>query len=178
MPVRFPMIAFACVLFASLLPAVARGEVPSGGAYVTTLPAGADIWIDGAYVGRSPVYVDALAGGRHSITVTKTGWSVQEIDLQVTPGKVTLASTKLEAGARRGGKSNGKLVLRGMPGGAKVILDALPFGGDVLQPIVLPAGTHRVTIETARGTTTRTISIWPDMTTQVVVQPRARPTQH
>jgi len=150
-------------------PAV-RAEVPSGGAYITTLPAGADIWVDGTYVGRSPVFVDALARGHHSITITRTGWSVQETAIEVKPGEVALSSTTLVPGPRAmAGKARGTLLLRGLPPGAQVTLDGEPFGGDPQKALALPAGRHRVTIVTARGKTTRTFTVLPDTATQVVL---------
>jgi hypothetical protein len=162
------LLSCATVLFA---PAVARAEIPSGGAYITTLPGSAEIWIDGTYVGRSPVFIDALPRGKHSVTITKTGWLVREIEVDVVAGKVSLASVKLDPGPRAlAGKASGTLALRGVPSGAKVELDGLPFGGDLQQPIRLGAGTHRVTIATPRGKTTRTFGVLPEMVTQVVVQ--------
>jgi hypothetical protein len=170
MRVRFAhAMMLSCAL--ALAPAVARAEVPSGGVYITTLPAGAEIWIDGTYVGRSPVFIDALPSGKHAVTITKTGWLVQEIEAGVVAGKVSLSSIKLEPGPRAlAGKASGTLALRGVPAGTKVELDGLPFGGDAQQPIPLSAGMHRVTLVAPRGKTTRTFSILPEMVTQVVVQ--------
>jgi len=165
--------AFAMIVScaALLAPAVARAEVPSGGVYITTLPAGAEIWIDGTYVGRAPVFIDALPRGKHSVTITKTGWLVREIEVEVVAGKVSLSSIKLDPGPRAlAGKASGTLALRGVPAGAKVELDGLPFGGDLQQPIPLSAGTHRITFATRRGKTTRTFGVLPEMMTQVVVQ--------
>jgi hypothetical protein len=155
--------------------AIAWAAVPSGGAYVTTLPAGADIWIDGTYVGRSPVFVDALARGTHSITITKTGWSVHETTVSVTPGAIALSSTTLVPGSRAmAGKARGTLALRGLPAGAEVTLDGAPFARDPQKQVPLPAGTHRVTIKTARGKTTRTFAIFPDTATQIVLREAPR----
>jgi len=80
--------------------APARAELPSGGVYVTTLPGGADIWIDGTYVGHSPVLVDALLSGHHAITLAKAGWNVQEVDVNISPSAVTMSSTRLVPGPR------------------------------------------------------------------------------
>ena len=162
------MLSCATVLVA---PAPSRAEVPAGGVYITTLPAGADIWIDGTYVGRSPVFIDALPHGRHSVTITKTGWLVQEAELDVTAGKIALSSIKLEPGPRAlAGKAGGVLALRGVPNHTHVELDGLAWGGDAQKPIALSAGTHRVTLAMPRGKTTHTFSVFPEMVTQVVVQ--------
>jgi len=46
------------------------GAAPTGAIFVTTLPSGADVWLDGTYVGHAPVVVDALAVGAHHLTLT------------------------------------------------------------------------------------------------------------
>ena len=171
MAARFAFAMMLSCAAALLAPAASRAEVPAGGVYITTLPAGADIWIDGTYVGRSPVFIDALPHGRHSVTITKSGWLVQEAEIDVTAGKIALSSIKLEPGPRAlAGKASGMLALRGVPSRTHVELDGLARGGEVQKPIALSAGTHRVTITMPRGKTTRTFSVFPEMVTQVVVQ--------
>jgi len=163
-------VVFGCAI-AALGGVSAGAEVPSGGVYITTLPAGADVWIDGTYVGRSPALVDALPSGKHSVTITKTGWLVQEVEVDIAAGKIALSSVKLEPGPRTSAaKASGSLSLHGVPAGARVELDGLPFGGDARKPIALSAGTHRVSIALPRGKTTRTFNVLPEMMTQVVVQ--------
>jgi hypothetical protein len=166
--------AFAMVLGCAAMvfgAALARAEVPSGGVYITTLPTGADVWIDGTYVGRSPAFIDALASGKHSVTITKTGWLVQEVEVEIDAGKIALSSLKLEPGPRAlAGKTSGSLSLRGVPAGARVELDGLPLAGDAQKPIPLSVGAHRVTIAMPRGKTTHTFNVLPEMTTQIVVQ--------
>ena len=39
------------------------GVAPTGGVYVTTLPAGADVWVDGTYLGHSPIVLAAVGAG-------------------------------------------------------------------------------------------------------------------
>ncbi|MDP9106421.1 MAG: PEGA domain-containing protein, partial [Candidatus Eremiobacteraeota bacterium] len=76
--------------------------VPTGSLYVTTLPTGADVWIDGTYVGRSPLVLGALAAGHHTVGLTKTGWDPLQLDVSVVAAQTTLSSTRLEP-ARTGG---------------------------------------------------------------------------
>jgi hypothetical protein len=141
----------------------------SGGVYVTTLPSGADVWVDGTYCGPSPVLVDALAQGHHAITLTKSGWNVQEIDIDIPGGGVALSSTKLVAGARTGGtNATGRVVLRGLRAGAKVSIDGAspaPAHG----PMVFPAGVHTVTFTSAQGAITRSFTVLPETTSELVL---------
>lgn len=141
----------------------------SGGVYVTTLPAGADVWVDGTYCGPSPVLVDALPQGHHAITLTKTGWNVQEVDIDIPGGGITLSSTKLAVGGHAGtSNAMGTIVLRGLPPGAKVSIDgAAP---QVLHgETAFPVGAHTVTFASAQGSTTRSFTILPEMTSELVL---------
>jgi PEGA domain len=148
-----------------------RAETPTGAVYVTTLPSDADIWIDGVYVGRAPVLVDALAPGHHSLTITKTGWVVDEVDVTVTAASVAMSSTRLVAGpAALAGTAVGMVVLRGIPAGATLTLDGAPLDAVAGRDLTMPAGRHRITAETARGKYTRSITVLPDTATEVVLR--------
>jgi len=161
------------VLACALVAATAQGvhaETPSGALYVTTLPAGADIWVDRTYVGRAPVLVDALGPGRHAVTITKTGWVVQEVDVTVAAGAVTMSSIHLAAGPRAFAvDAGGSLIVRSFPPGAELTIDGLRVAAGAGKNIPLPAGAHRLGLKTKRGTTTRTITIVPATTTDVVL---------
>jgi len=168
---RRSLALLGALLVVSVAPPVAGADSGTGGVYVATIPAGADIWLDGTYVGRSPVAVDGLAGGHHAITITKTGWSVRELDVEVVADKVVVAGTELIAEPHAGARSEneGDLSLRGLDPGMKVLLDGAPLSGEVRRPIPLLAGAHHLAITTASGEVTRTFHIWPDTTTEVIV---------
>ena len=161
-----PMLFVVSLALSFALPARAGG--PTGGIYVTTLPNGADVWVDGTYVGRSPVLIDALAQGHHALTLTKTGWNAQEVDVEVPSGSVAMSSTRLVPSSNPAGSRVGALVLRGATSAA-LSLDGLPLSGDLGKPMSLAAGTHHLTLTTPRGKSTSTVAVFPDMTTQVVL---------
>src|SRR5271166_3487146 len=126
---RAPFVLAAALLCAAAPAAAPALENATGGIYITTLPAGADIWIDGTYVGHSPAVVDALPRGHHTITVTKTGWEVKELEIDVQAGVLTSTSVNLVAGPRSAGAlSNGNLNLRGVENG-RVFIDGAPLSG-------------------------------------------------
>ena len=162
-----PTAALVAVL-AAATPAAA--DQPAGSIYVTTLPAGADVWIDGTYVGRSPALAGALAPGKHSVTLTKTGWSVRVLEVEVEAGATALSSVELAPKAPRAGAASetGSYVLRGVPKGATVSIDGLAVG-DGARTGALPAGTHRVVLIVPRGRTTVAFEIVPGTTTEVVL---------
>jgi hypothetical protein len=157
--------------FATVFSRSARAETATGAVYVTTLPSGADIWIDGVYVGRAPVLVDALAPGHHSLTITRAGWVTCEVDVTVSAGTVAMSSTHLMAGPTAlAGTSVGTVVLRGIPAGASLALDGHPLAAVAGKDLTVPAGRHRITATTERGKYTRSILVLPDTATEVVLR--------
>jgi hypothetical protein len=168
----------ASVLFALLFGvAMATGlaETASGGVFVATLPAGADVWVDGVYVGHAPLVVDALAPGRHVLTITKTGWEVRDVDVTVAAGAVTMSSTQLVAGPRAfTGSNSGTLVVRGSPPSAILQLDGAAFTPAPSGSNTVAVGPHKLAMTTPRGRTTHAFTVYPQTTTDVVlVEPRA-----
>ena len=58
---------------------------------VTSTPDGADIEIDGSFVGNTPSAIE-VAAGDHVVTVTKTGYRPWQRKLKVTGGEIHLAA--------------------------------------------------------------------------------------
>jgi hypothetical protein len=157
-------------IFAGSAPA-AYAETATGAAYVTTLPSGADIWVDGTYVGRAPVLVDALLAGHHEVTITKSGWVVQEVDVVVPAGSVALSSTRLAAGPRAlAGGASGTVVVRNVPHGALLAFDNGPaLRESPGHAYALAAGPHHISMTTAAGKTTLAFTVLPDTSTDLVL---------
>ncbi|HEY0383322.1 MAG TPA: PEGA domain-containing protein [Candidatus Elarobacter sp.] len=158
----------ACVLLLA--------AVPTGSLYVTTLPTGADVWIDGTYVGRSPLVLGALAPGRHTLGLTKTGWDPLQLDVSVLGGQTTLSSTRLER-VQSGSLHPlpGWIALHGVVRAAYV--DGQPAVPAKDGTIAVAAGTHDLTIRTPRGRLTRSVMVWPGTRTDVVLQADAEITR-
>jgi len=138
-----------------------------GGTYVTTLPSGADVWVDGTYVGHSPIVVDGVAAGRHGMTVTKAGYDSVETSIVVAPGTLVMSSLRLAPSTRSTVASEGgTLALRGVPPHATVTVD----GASLAAPTVsLAAGTHALVVRSPHGRMTRTFAIYPGTTTGVLL---------
>lgn len=168
---RVSAVMAASALLAGAFTAAARAETSTGGIYVTTLPGAADIWLDGTYVGRSPVLIDGLPVGHHAVTITKTGWTVNEVDVSVDAGTIAMASERLDAGPhpRSRDQGTGALVVRGMPPGATLEIDGAPLATPPAQPLALAAGSHRLTLLDRHARTSRTISILAQTTTAIVL---------
>lgn len=143
-----------------------------GGAFVTTLPLGADVWVDGAYVGHTPAFVDLLAAGSHTIVVTRTGWAAQSATVQVGVGQVVSLSLVLQRtnALLAGARGYGTLDVRGSPAGATVYVDGAKIGVIPASAQKVPAGYHIVTlVGKPSERTTRDVNVYPDTTTTVSI---------
>jgi hypothetical protein len=139
--------------------------MPFGGLYITSLPTGADVWIDGSYIGRTPVLIDGLRVGKHTVTVTKAGWKVEEFDEEVAEGVTTPSTIQLTWAKPIA--AHGTLALHGLDAQAKVSIDHdrwLP-----LQPrLELPSGLHHISVRESQTGFERDVRIYPDQTTHVL----------
>lgn len=143
--------------------------VPTGALYVTTLPTGADVWVDGTYVGRAPVVLDALAIGRHTLSLTKTGWQSQELDVSVVAGNTALSSVPLARASRAARGGSGYIALRGIPV-REVSIDGEPVKADKDGLYPSAAGAHELVVHAASGRFTRTVTVYSEMRTDVVLR--------
>ncbi len=161
----------ACVLLLAL--------VPTGSVYLTTLPSGADVWLDGTYVGHSPLVIDALATGRHTVNLSMAGWQGQQLEVSVVAGQTALSSSRLDRMARAKMHAQpGSIALHGLVPGATQ-LDGAAVEPSKDGTIPAPTGTHELVVRTPRGRITRTVTVWPQTRTDVVLSEdveRTKPT--
>ena len=151
----------ACVIFLA--------AVPTGSLYVTTLPTGADVWIDGTYVGRSPLVLSGLATGRHTVGLTKTAWDPLQVEVSVVAAQTTLSSTKLDPAKTSARPLPGSIAIHGIPADA-MLIDGVAAAVSKDGTIPASAGTHELSVRTPRGRITRTVRVWPQTRTDVVLQ--------
>jgi hypothetical protein len=168
---RAPSANLAALAFAAV---ALLGAAPTGAVFVTTLPSGADVWMDGTYVGRSPVVVDALAVGAHHLTLTRTGWTPEDLAVAVAPAQTQTTSVVLV----RDGKmpeDTGTIAIHSTDKLGAVTIDgeAVATGKD--GTIAVSAGTHDVTIVAPQGKQTRTVTVYPQTRTDVVLGTDAAP---
>ena len=145
------------------------GAVPTGAVYVTTLPTSADVWFDGTYVGQSPVIVDALSAGQHTVSLSRTGWNTQDLNVSVVAGTTSLASAALTRMALPARGGEGFFTVRGSPI-RSLLLDGNVLAPDKLGAYAVPSGLHTLVAQTANGRMTRTLTIYPDMHTDIILR--------
>jgi len=130
------------------------------------------VWVDGTYVGRSPVFADALAAGRHTIGLARAGWAAQQVEATVVAGQTTLSALRLEPAQPAVPLAGGTLAIHGVDVLA-VTIDgvAVARGKDGTYPA--SAGSHELSVRTAHGKFTRAVTVWPQTRTDVVLQTTA-----
>jgi hypothetical protein len=156
----------ACVVF--------LGAVPTGSLYVTTLPSSADVWIDGTYVGRTPLVVDALAAGHHTVGIAKAGWSPQQLEVSIVGSQTTFSSIRLPQAKLAASLAQGSIVLHGS-GLEEVFVDGVLAKPGKDGAFAVAPGTHEVAARTGRGKITRLVTVWPQTRTDVLLQADAEP---
>jgi hypothetical protein len=172
--VASPVVGTADVQTApSTSPAPSATLPPHGGAYITTLPAGAEVWLDGTYLGRTPAFIDDLLPGRHALTVSRSGWNVATASFDVSVGQAATVSLVLSrvanADTNGAGGSPGTLDVRGTVGDA-VYIDGTSAGALPLDRKALKSGFHIVTVVGKQtGRITRVVEVFPDTASVISV---------
>jgi len=163
----------ACVIIvlAALGPLAAAARETTGGTiYLTTFPSGADTWVDGAYVGHSPVLVDALSLGKHTITAAKTGWRSHEMRVMVSerePFQFINFSLERDPSAAT---ANGTLALHAGAPFRTLTVDGNPVRPSAGGKVDLAPGDHEITVDMPSGRFARHVTIYPETTTNVLIR--------
>lgn len=167
------IVLFVLVLVFVTMSASVRAAGGHGSVFVTTLPPGATVWLDGTYMGETPLFVDGLDGGRHSMTLTRAGWQPQSAGIDVTVGRVTTVSAVLTANPVShvlAGSAKGVLSIRGA-NGAKVFVDGMPLQ-EPYESQSVKSGNHILLVVRGSDRDSRSIRVYPGTTTTISLAPR------
>ncbi|HEY5938630.1 MAG TPA: PEGA domain-containing protein [Kofleriaceae bacterium] len=104
---------------------------------VRSTPNGAQVWIDGGYVGTTP-YSGHIKGGRHKVSTRLQGQQPDEKEISIEYGEPVIHQVSLRGAA-------GTLVVLGSPEGALVTVDGMP-AGSMPARLDLTPGVHRITV--------------------------------
>lgn len=167
--------AFLAALFAGLILAATLPEpvraATTGTIYLTTLPSGADTWVDGQYIGRTPLLIDALGAGPHTVTTAKTGWLSHEVKVTISERKpFQFVDFHLDRDTNAP-PVNGTLQLHSDVPIRTMDVDGLPVKPIAGRRIDLPPGEHEIVVDTAHDRFKRHVEIYPDTITNVVLRP-------
>jgi hypothetical protein len=143
------------------------GAAPAGILWISTLPNGADVWLDGIYLGRSPLVVDALAAGEHKLTLTRTGWTPQDVSAAVIPGQTVATAVVLRRESPLAGGS-GTIAIHGLhPASVTIDGTVVPLPKDGI--VAVPAGTHELAFAGAQGKVAHSVTVYPQARTDVIL---------
>ena len=116
--------------------------VPSGVIGIQTVPAGAEVIIDGRSYGRSPIE-QVVPVGQHTYEVRMSGMGSRDGTFTIREeGHIVRLKVPLSSDA----SSTGIVEVRTIPPGATVFVDGKSAGGTTPMNFRVPAGSHTVTI--------------------------------
>ncbi|WP_456444850.1 PEGA domain-containing protein [Oceanithermus sp.] len=135
--------------------------VRTGTLFVDSSPQGAQVYVDGDPVGRTPVQL-ALDEGTHDVELRLEGYEPYRVRVQVRAGQTTRLSPRLVAVVR-----TGTLEVTSTPDGAEVYVDGV-YRGRTRLLMELEAGMHDVEVRMDGYTSYRArVRVDPGATTRV-----------
>jgi hypothetical protein len=143
--------------------------VTTGTMAVNTDPPGAEVEVDGAARGQSPLRL-TLAAGAHTLIIRGHGAS-RTIPITITAGSEVSQYLDLP----KAGSDLGQLQVRTEPAGARISIDGTPLGKTPMTIVELAPGEHTVTLENDLGSVTQKVMIEAGMPASLVVPMGAPP---
>ncbi|MDH7510234.1 MAG: PEGA domain-containing protein [Methanolinea sp.] len=117
----------------------------TGSIYVTSLPSGASVYVDGTYYGPSPQLASGLPPGYHQVRISLSGFQDWIGNVMVNSGETTRISQTLSVTPTPTQVSGtGSLSIQSNPAGASVYLDNEYMGITPLVLYSIAPGTHTV----------------------------------
>jgi hypothetical protein len=136
----------------------------TGGLTIESQPTGATVTVDGRSVGTTPVTIDALAPGRHAITISTPTATVRRT-VRVEAGRTITLDVPVYAG----------WVAVFSPITLDVATGGRTIGNTETGKIMLPPGTHVLTLSNRQlgYTETRSVEIHPGEERPLNVEPKS-----
>ncbi|MCQ8894425.1 MAG: PEGA domain-containing protein [Methanolinea sp.] len=161
-------------VYASLSPI----QPATGSIYVSSVPTGASVYVDGTYYGPAPQLASGLSPGYHQVRISLSGFQDWIGSVLVESGATTRVTQTLSVGPTPTPvPGTGSVSIHSTPAGADVYLDNVYMG---ITPLTLPSvtpGTHTVLL-TLQGYSNweATIAVQRDLQTPVEATLSASPT--
>ena len=134
-----------CLLSISCIPVAATGA-PSpllGALQVVSTPPGATLVFDHMNEGTTPVTVENILAGSHTVSLRREGYYDYDTDVVIAAGKTTTVSASLVPIPL---PANGTLFVNSTPSGAKIIIDDIVAGSTPVTFKNITPGDHIVVI--------------------------------
>jgi hypothetical protein len=117
-------------------------EQPAG-LYVNTFPSDAELTVDGTKVGRTPVSVENIALGKHSLTISKAGYENRDEQINIASGEKKSVEYKLTQIVV---KQPTALYVKTSPSGAQLTIDETRVGTTPVSVENIAVGKHSLSI--------------------------------
>jgi len=111
----------------------------TGFLYISTIPGGADIHLDGVYWGETPGFVRSIPPGQHHLLITKEEYTRYESDIMVKEGITMLAGIRLYG-------TSASLFINSIPSNADVYLDSVFMGKTPITLDDIEPGYHNLRV--------------------------------
>jgi hypothetical protein len=115
-------------------PTIAEGSIS-----IISNPSGASVYLDGAYMGKTPLSLDNVISKSHIITVKKTGYDDKTLSLSLSAGGAENLDVLLES-------LSGSISISSNPSGANIYLDGTFKGTTPTTLSNVPTGSHAIKI--------------------------------
>jgi hypothetical protein len=163
------VLVILALLLISTTPVVAAGTSSPllGNLQASSTPSGARLVLDNVNKGTTPVTVQNILAGSHTISLLKDGYYDYTADIAIAGGKTTTISVPLASIALA---ANGTLFVNSTPSGAKVTIDGIVAGSTPATFKNITPGDHIVTVTlSGYDDYTETVLVMSDITSTVDV---------
>jgi hypothetical protein len=111
-------------------------KLPPGALYVSSDPAKAEVYLDGKFMGLTPLKLDEVEVGGHRIELFKDGFDRLQDEVMIESAETTVYRALL----------GGRIEVSSVPDGAEVILNGQKIGLTPVKSQQLPPGSYAVLI--------------------------------
>jgi hypothetical protein len=125
---------------------------PNGSIAITSIPSGAEVYIDGTPRGMTPAIFPEVPPGDHQVTLSSRGYDDRSHIVSVGSGQMAAINVKLDALK----KITGSLAVITDPQGAEIFMDGDFKGVSPVTITGLSTGTHTVLVTLKEYTNTTT----------------------
>ena len=127
--------------------------IDSGVIEITSVPAGAEVLVNGQPRGRTPVKVDGVPKGRATVVIRKQGFEDVSRELSVVAGDTQALSVELNG-------LSGTMSLSSIPEGARFYVNNKPEGKGPISLAGLKPGNYTIRVEKEGfATATKTVTL-------------------
>jgi hypothetical protein len=165
----------AATVYAGQIRAVSVTLIPvtpdpdeTGSLSLASSPAGADVYIDGAYRGITPVTLSGLTTGSHTVIMSQSGYTDYSTTVTMYAGQTRTVSVTLIPSSPATAYT-GSITVTSSPAGADVYVDGSLYRG--ITPVTfsgLTTGSHTIRIsQSGYADYTTTATVYAGQTTKV-----------